>query len=285
MVTQHAPTAIEPVAAMGAVHSSLRDLVSGTAYVARGEILEAARPQWVPARVSLSLNLNIGDVPDDFPVAYATSGRLYSYGVARGPVAVSWIGLRLTPLGAYRILGRPVSEVSGRIVDLADLFGRPGAELVERMRSDVGWAGRFRMLEDFLLSRAERNPGPAPEVAEAWERLAGSGGRVSIGELARETGWSHKHLISKFTQQIGVAPKRAARMVRFEAAARRLRRDRRAAWEEAMAACGYYDLSHVYRDCREFTGTTPGGLLVRTLPCGCLASAALGVPFPGGPAV
>jgi transcriptional regulator GlxA family with amidase domain len=33
--------------------------------------------------------------------------------------------------------------------------------------------------------------------------------------IARQVGWSHKHLITRFEQQVGVAPHMAARLVRL----------------------------------------------------------------------
>jgi AraC-like DNA-binding protein len=70
------------------------------------------------------------------------------------------------------------------------------------------------LVDEFLLRRAQDGPDPAPEVAWAWRRLVATGGRLPISRLAGEVGWSHKHLISRFTQQVGLPPKTAARLVR-----------------------------------------------------------------------
>jgi hypothetical protein len=64
-----------------------------------------------------------------------------------------------------------------------------------------------------LLGRLEVGPRPSPEVGRAWERLVASAGTVPIGQIASEVGWSHKHLIARFRQQVGVRPKTAARTV------------------------------------------------------------------------
>jgi AraC-like DNA-binding protein len=68
-------------------------------------------------------------------------------------------------------------------------------------------------MDRFLLGRLEVGPRPSPEVGRAWERLVASAGTVPIGQVASEVGWSHKHLIARFRQQVGVRPKTAARAV------------------------------------------------------------------------
>jgi AraC-like DNA-binding protein len=121
------------------------------------------------------------------------------------------------------------------------------------------WPRRFALLDQFLLRRLDRGPRPAPEVGWAWQRLNASGGAAPIGELAREVGWSHKHLIARFRQQVGVAPKTAARLLRFNGVWRHLDEGRPLDWGLVAAETGYADQAHLIREFRQFTGTTPTG--------------------------
>lgn len=89
-------------------------------------------------------------------------------------------------------------------------------------RRSLTWHQRFALLDEALLRRLERGPRPSPEVARAWQRLVSTSGAAPIGRIAAEVGWSHKHLITRFRQQIGLVPKTAARLVRFEGMWRRL---------------------------------------------------------------
>src|SRR5918996_2959078 len=114
-----------------------------------------------------------------------------------------------------------MDQLSGRIVDLVEVLGPDGRRLAERLRDTPSWGRRFALLDQFLLRRLERGPRPSPEVDRAWQRLVSTGGAVPIGRLADEVGWSHKNLIAKFRQQVGLAPKTAARLVRFKGVLRR----------------------------------------------------------------
>jgi transcriptional regulator GlxA family with amidase domain len=79
-------------------------------------------------------------------------------------------------------------------------------------------------------------------------------------------GWSHRHLIARFRQQIGLSPKTAARLVRFDGVWRRLDQRRRPSWAQIAGEAGYADQAHLVRDFREFTGTTPTDFVARTRP-------------------
>jgi AraC-like DNA-binding protein len=96
-------------------------------------------------------------------------------------------------------------------------------------------------------------------VCQAWHLLVRSGGRSAIGRIAREVGWSHKHLITRFKQQIGVAPRTAARLVRLSTVWRHL--DDGQSWARIAAESGYADQAHLIREFRRLTGTTPGALI------------------------
>jgi AraC-like DNA-binding protein len=87
-------------------------------------------------------------------------------------------------------------------------------------------------------------------------RIEAVGGALDVGDLARELGCSHKHLIALFRDRVGTTPKRLARIVRFHrflACAR----DGAAKGADLALACGYYDESHLSRDVRQFTGLSP----------------------------
>jgi AraC-like DNA-binding protein len=157
-----------------------------------------------------------------------------------------------------------MDELSGQLVDAVDVVGADGRRLGEQLREASSWRRRFALVDQFLLERLDRGPRPSPEVGRAWERLVATGGAVPIGQLAKEVGWSHKHLIARFTRQVGLRPKTAARLVRFDGVWRRLDQRRPLDWGQVAAEVGYADQAHLIRDFRQFTGTTPIEFLAQT---------------------
>ena len=225
---------------------------------------EATTPRHlvVPATTSVPLVVKLVDSPYR-PPAFVM-GAHDSFTVLEGECAPSYLEVLLSPLGAYRLLGRPMDELSGQLVDLVEVLGADGRHLTEQLREAPSWPRRFALLDQFLLRRLERGPRRASEVAWAWQRLVATGGAVPIGRIANEVGWSHKHLIAKFRQQVGLPPKTAARLVRFDTVWRRLDQRRPLDWADLAREAGYADQAHLVRDFRQFTGTTPTAFLART---------------------
>jgi AraC-like DNA-binding protein len=62
---------------------------------------------------------------------------------------------------------------------------------------------------------------------------------------------------------VGLAPKTAARLVRFNAVWRHLDRRRPLDWADLARQTGYADQAHLVRDFRQFTGTTPTAFLAQ----------------------
>jgi AraC-like DNA-binding protein len=177
------------------------------------------------------------------------------------------IQLDLTPLGAYRLLGLPMSEIANRIVPLDDLRGRAMAELTARLAGTPGWAERFTLIDRLLLRWADEGPRPDTAVTWAWNQLARTDGRATVGLLAEEIGWSRRHLANRFRHQVGLPPKPTARVLRFKRAAELLLRARPGTTITDVAiACGYADHSHMTRDFRSLAGCTPSAYVKDQLP-------------------
>ena len=161
----------------------------------------------------------------------------------------------LTPLGAERLFRMPMGELAGGGADLAELLGPAAGELAERLYLAPDWPARFALLERFIAARVHAAPPATPELEWAWGRLLASDGAAPIGSLAREIGWSRRHLAARFREHLGLPPKPLARILRFERAAARLRAG--AALTDAALDSGYYDQAHFNRDFRAFAGVTP----------------------------
>jgi AraC-like DNA-binding protein len=168
---------------------------------------------------------------------------------------IECLQLRLSPLVAYAALGGSAAGPGRAVVPLRDLWGREAERVQERLRLAGSWQDRFAIAEAALARRYEAGRGADPEVAFVWGQLVAHRGGVRIERLAAEVGWSRKRLWSRFRSQIGLSPKRAAQLVRFDDAVHRLAGGRGAA--RVAAEAGYADQSHLHRDVRTFAGVTP----------------------------
>ncbi|WP_238013545.1 AraC family transcriptional regulator [Dactylosporangium sp. AC04546] len=170
----------------------------------------------------------------------------------------SGIQIALSPLGARAVLGLPAGELAGADVDGTDVLGGFAAELRERVAAAPTWVDRFRIVDEMLARRVNPAALPAPEVRHAWRRLCAADGPVALSELTREIGWSQRYLSRRFGVEIGLAPKVASRVARFDRARRLLIAHHGAYGLAALAAdCGYYDQAHLTREFTALAGLPP----------------------------
>lgn len=87
--------------------------------------------------------------------------------------------------------------------------------------------------------------------------MRASTGRVAVTRLAAEVGWTRRHLLTKFREQIGLAPKTAARIIRFQHALQQLRQPLRPPLATIALDSGYHDQPHLNREFRALAGVVP----------------------------
>lgn len=167
---------------------------------------------------------------------------------------IECLQVRLSPVLAHAVFGT-APEPSGSVAALDDLWGRDAVRTEEQLRAAASWGDRFAIAEAALARRREAGRPVDPEVAFAWGRIVTTRGRVRVERLAAEVGWSRKRLWARFRSQVGLPPKRAAKLVSFDHAAHRLAAGHDAAL--VAAESGYVDQSHLHRDVSAFAGVTP----------------------------
>ncbi|MFI7015857.1 helix-turn-helix domain-containing protein [Streptomyces sp. NPDC050164] len=170
--------------------------------------------------------------------------------------AVVWVAFR--PAGAYPFLTVPVSAVRDRLAGLDELWGTDGAVLRERLLEAMSAGGPracLRELETALLRRAERPLEPDPAVRLAVV-LLDSG--TPVGEVADRLGWTSGRLARRCTEQLGLPPKRYARVRRFQRLLSRVNAGSgKPDWAVLAAECGYHDQAHLIHEFRALAGITP----------------------------
>lgn len=217
-----------------------------------------AAPLTVPLIISLGTPflIALGREPDATDRQPSFAAGLYA-----GPVHIESDGgaecvqVDFTPLGAYRFFGGAVADLATRMVDIADVLGRDGHRLRERLGATSSWERRFDLFDDLIASRCTHLP--SAEIVFAYRRLVRSAGSVRIATLAGEIGWSRKHLVDRFRSELGLAPKSVARMMRFHQACRLARAEINQGWAGIAAECGYADQAHLAREFAAMAGEPP----------------------------
>ena len=141
------------------------------------------------------------------------------------------VGIRLRPGAFTALYGVPASELSDMRVPLGDVVRpRPLLELV----------------------RDAQPPDPLAGIALQ---------AADVRTLARETGYSPRHLHRRLVAATGHSPKRLARIGRMQAL---LAAGRGESWARTASEFGFYDESHMINDVRALANATPQSLLGET---------------------
>lgn len=168
--------------------------------------------------------------------------------------AQSGVQVAVHPLGCRALFGLPAAELAHLDADFAAVAGVPVvAELRERLQLATTWPARFAVLDDVLCRRL-REHRAHPDVEHAFARLLETGGSLTVADLAAEVGWSARHLTDRFRAEVGLRPKEAARVARFDRARRLLRPGVRLA--DLAAGTGYFDQAHLAREFHALAGCT-----------------------------
>lgn len=180
---------------------------------------------------------------------YARPVQVRHEGSSRG------VQFDLEPPAVRALLGVPAGELAERTVGLEDLLGAGAGRLGERLHAAPDADARFTILDEVLVDALAQARTPArPDVERAWGLLRASGGRLRIEALADEIGCSRRHLAKQFQREVGVSPKIAARLIRFEAVRHRVGSVPLA---RLAAEHGFSDQAHLTREFRALSGASP----------------------------
>ncbi|MDH6538518.1 methylphosphotriester-DNA--protein-cysteine methyltransferase [Streptomyces sp. SPB4] len=172
------------------------------------------------------------------------------------------VEITLAPWAAHRLLGASMAELTDTVLEASSVLGRRIEHLTDELSRKPAASARFRALDRALLQWMAAAPASCKAdvgVLQAWQLLHRSSGTITIRQLAEQVQYSTRHLEGLFRRQIGVSPKRLARVIRLNRAIHRLSRG--SSLVDTALSCGYYDQPHLANEFKTMTGTTPGRFL------------------------
>jgi AraC-like DNA-binding protein len=166
------------------------------------------------------------------------------------------LGISFRPGGTWPFFDPAADELQNSHVSIADLWGASGRTFRERVLDAATPTAKLLRLEQELMAQAIRPLHRRPEVDYALKRLASPQDAVSIERLGERCGLSTRRLTRLFAIEVGLTPKLFARIKRFDRMFGRMA-EPKLEWSELAQACGYFDQSHLIRDCKLISGFTP----------------------------
>jgi AraC-like DNA-binding protein len=170
------------------------------------------------------------------------------------------IGIVFSPAGFCPFASDAAHHFSNQTValnDLGSIWTSDTQSLRDRLREIESPQARLQCLEHFLAarftSRLEQRHRP-PQIQFALRYFAHNPHIASVGETARQIGWSERRLSQVFREEVGLSPKVWCRIQRFQRAVRQLHSGADIRWAELALDCGYYDQSHFANEFRAFSG-------------------------------
>jgi AraC-like DNA-binding protein len=136
-------------------------------------------------------------------------------------------------VGGLHTRAAPVAhdgEQQGISVDLTPLGARAVA-------GAPGWPARFAVIDDALSRGLRPSDGPGDGVARAWHLML-TRPDLEMRALAREVGWSRRHLSERVRDEVGPPPRRLARVIRFERSVEALGRRSSRRWARSRSGPG-----------------------------------------------
>lgn len=169
---------------------------------------------------------------------------------------VAVVGIVFRAGGAAPLFRERMDLLANNHIDLDALAGGDARTLRLRLLEAADAATRLRIVHDWLLRQADAAR-PHPAVVHAL-RLFDTAPQVQrIGAIAAHCRLSPRRFGELFREQVGLSPKRYARLQRFRRLIAQAHREADVDWADVAADCGFHDQPHLVHEFRAFSGLTP----------------------------
>lgn len=176
---------------------------------------------------------------------------------------VNTFAIRFYPYGFANFISQPLTDLANKETPLHALFGAQLAlELEQKIVQATGYRQRIEIIEKFLFDSLHTKTTIDQIVKSTVDALLATKGSIPIKTILKEDTSKRRQLERNFRQQIGISPKQLGKVIRMQAALKRLlNKEAGENLTDIAYESAYYDQAHFIKDFKEFTGTNPSEFL------------------------
>jgi AraC-like DNA-binding protein len=182
--------------------------------------------------------------PHDRPVINEPTGETFA------------VGIVTTPVGCRAAFGLDPGSIAGRVVQLTQAW-EPATRLRKQLLLAAADPEVMLDLVVATLAAALDIEAPGLDRCERAVAMLAEDPVRPIADVAGAVGVSHGHLDREFTRIVGLSPRRLARLLRVERLLQAIDIESDVAWADLAADLGWADQSHMIRDVKRHTGSSP----------------------------
>lgn len=164
----------------------------------------------------------------------------------------------LQPHALLPLLGIAAHELNNSIIQLKDLFGQEACDLEDQVALASNPSSAIAVAEQFLLKKITAGFNNDRFVGDAITSIYKHKGIIKVQQLLSILPVTERQLERKFSEQVGISPKKFIDSVKFQNYIKQLQKIHSNKDIAALSyACGYYDQAHLNNYFRKHTGVTP----------------------------
>ena len=167
--------------------------------------------------------------------------------------------IQFKTLGFSKIFKMPMDVVADRMYCCNDILGNVSDCIHEQLQVAKNLLEMAFIADRFLLSYINKvNPVLSDGLTFVANEINVSSEFLSVGSYASKANMSRRSFERKFSEQIGISPKRYFRLSRFQNAMKQKLLNPLKKWTSIAHEWGYFDQMHMIKDFKHFANVNTG---------------------------
>lgn len=218
-------------------------------------------------KTAMSMVFNLGDAfkwfhNENFD-SFVDYRKYWVAGLQTRPTHVESYGeskmivIQFNTLGASAFLKEPLFQFTDQYINMDCVYAQEVNHTWQRLMEARCLDERFMIIENFLLSKLIKNKAHHHKFSNAIALLLHVNMHHSINQVCKDQNISRKHLSKLSKEFIGVPPKMATSLLRFQNTLKTISTSNNDKLTDVAYKLDYFDQSHFNNDFKRFTNLKP----------------------------